>query len=214
MIAIIRYSSSSCQICLDSKKSSEEYSFYNRFPQIEDPVKYPRDFDRRRVKGLVVNLISVTRMDYVAAIEKAAGGKLYQLVVDTSDTAEYLISNKLLKKRTTIIPLDNINCGRPLDHRIVQKAKQLVGNQDAEDAKNCVSIAPEFASVLDYCFNGVLVAKTNTQAHDLCFNRDIMSKVSSDQNRGRHRIKLQKSYSKPIQSDFWCKTWMYSQIVL
>jgi len=163
----------------DRNYSDQEQNFYNHFPQLEDPVKYPRDFDRRKVKGLVANLIKVSKMDYVAAVEKAAGGKLYQLVVDSSDTAEYLLKNKLLKKRTTIIPLDNIRGHGPLDPRVIQKAKQLVGGQNADSAKNCVEMAPEFDAVRDYCFNGVLVAKTNDQAHALCYNRDIMTKVIS-----------------------------------
>ena len=118
-------------------------------------------------------------MEYVAAVEKAAGGKLYQLVVDTTDTAEYLIKNKLLKKRVTIIPLDNVRAGRPLDHRIVQKAKSLVGNANADSAQNCVSIAPEYQKILEYLFSGVLVAKTDQMALDLCYNRSIFTKVIS-----------------------------------
>jgi chromosome segregation ATPase len=82
-----------------------------------------------------------------------------------------------LKKRVTIIPLDKIHAGKPLDQRTVQQAKQLVGNTNTDSMKNCVSVHPEFEKVRDFCFNGVLVAKNNTMAHDLCFNRAIMTKV-------------------------------------
>ena len=53
------------------------------------------------------------------------------------------------------------------------QARSLVGGDNADAAINCVSIAPEFDIVRQFVFNGVLVAKENKMAHDLCFNHEI-----------------------------------------
>ena len=59
------------------------------------------------------------------------------------------------------------------------QARSLVGGDNADAAINCVSIAPEFDIVRQFVFNGVLVAKENKMAHDLCFNPEIRTKVIS-----------------------------------
>ena len=46
-------------------------------------------------------------MDFVAAVEKAAGGKLYNLVVDTSATAQFLLKNKCLKEMISTLKYEN-----------------------------------------------------------------------------------------------------------
>ena len=70
-------------------------------------VRLPRNFDRNRIKGLVADLVRVTNMDFVAAVEKAAGGKLYNLVVDTSATAQFLLKNKCLKEMISTLKYEN-----------------------------------------------------------------------------------------------------------
>lgn len=48
-------------------------------------------FDRSRVKGLVAELIEVREERFTNAIEVCAGGKLYQVVVDTDETGSALL---------------------------------------------------------------------------------------------------------------------------
>ena len=45
-----------------------------------DPV---RGWDRSRVKGLVASLVTVKERETAAALEVVAGGRLYNVVVDT-----------------------------------------------------------------------------------------------------------------------------------
>lgn len=42
-----------------------------------------RGWDRSRVKGLLANLVSVRDVSYATALEVVAGGRLYNIVVDT-----------------------------------------------------------------------------------------------------------------------------------
>lgn len=42
-----------------------------------------RGWDRSKVKGLLANLITVSDVTYSTALEVVAGGRLYNIVVDT-----------------------------------------------------------------------------------------------------------------------------------
>ena len=46
------------------------------------------------------------------ALEVAAGGKLYQVVVDTVQTSQALLSHGKLQNRVTIIPLNKVRSTR------------------------------------------------------------------------------------------------------
>lgn len=63
-------------------------------------------FDRSKVKGVVAKLVRVKDTVAATALEVAAGGRLYQVVVDTDATAKKIVSKGALAKRVTIIPLN------------------------------------------------------------------------------------------------------------
>lgn len=67
-------------------------------------------FDRSRVKGLVAQLFALDKSHTRAgtALEICAGGRLYNVVVDTAETGTQLLQNGKLRKRVTIIPLNKI----------------------------------------------------------------------------------------------------------
>lgn len=68
------------------------------------------NFDRSKVKGLVAQLFTLDKQHSNAgtALEICAGGRLYNVVVDTAETGTQLLSNGKLRKRVTIIPLNKI----------------------------------------------------------------------------------------------------------
>lgn len=70
---------------------------------------YP-GFDRRKVKGLVVNLLSLKpeNMKFAAALQICAEGRLYYVVVDDNKTGSDLLKNGNLKRKCTMIPLKQI----------------------------------------------------------------------------------------------------------
>jgi structural maintenance of chromosome 2 len=67
-------------------------------------------FDRSKVKGLVAQLFTLDKDKTHAgtALEIGAGGRLYNVVVDSEVTGTQLLQNGKLKKRVTIIPLNKI----------------------------------------------------------------------------------------------------------
>ena len=72
------------------------------------------NFDRSKVKGLVAQLFTLKKEHTRAgtALEICAGGRLYNVVVDTAETGTQLLQNGKLKKRVTIIPLNKISAFR------------------------------------------------------------------------------------------------------
>jgi structural maintenance of chromosome 2 len=62
------------------------------------------------VKGPAATLISLEEQHYnkSTALEIAAGGKLYNIVVEDQQVGKDLLKNGQLKKRVTIIPLNKI----------------------------------------------------------------------------------------------------------
>ena len=70
---------------------------------------YP-NFDRSKVKGLVATLVELDKVNYNAAtaLEITAGGRLYNVVVETDEVGKQLLQKGQLRKRVTLIPLNRI----------------------------------------------------------------------------------------------------------
>ena len=66
-------------------------------------------FDRRRVRGVIAKLMRVADPATATALEVVAGGKLFQVVVDTEVTGKALLAKGKLAKRVTIVPLNKID---------------------------------------------------------------------------------------------------------
>ncbi len=75
--------------------------------QYKDPEQ---GFDRNKVKGVVAKLVRLKQPATATALEVAAAGKLYQVVVDSERTAKGLLSHGQLRQRVTIIPLNKVVC--------------------------------------------------------------------------------------------------------
>ncbi|XP_027355301.1 structural maintenance of chromosomes protein 2-2-like isoform X2 [Abrus precatorius] len=131
-----------------------------------DPVK---NFDRSKVKGVVAKLIKVKDRSTMTALEVTAGGKLFNVVVDTENTGKQLLQNGNLKRRVTIIPLNKIQ-SNIVPSRVQQAA---VGKENAEVALSLVGYEEELKSAMEYVFGSTFVCKTVDAAKEVAFNRDI-----------------------------------------
>jgi structural maintenance of chromosome 2 len=60
-------------------------------------------------------------------LQVAAGGKLYNVVVDTEQTGKLLLEKGGLRRRITIIPLNKIESS-PIPPRVQETAINLVGS--------------------------------------------------------------------------------------
>jgi structural maintenance of chromosome 2 len=149
---------------LSTRLAASEFYF-------KDPV---RGFDRSKVKGIVSRLVRVTDPKYSSALEVAAGGKLYQVIVDTEQTAKQLLSGGHLRNRVTIIPLNKVSA-RTLSSSAKKKAEELVGEK-AVPALELVGYDVEIEAAMQYAFGSSFVCTDSSTAKKLAFHRDVASR--------------------------------------
>ena len=69
--------------------------------------------DRRRILGVAAKLFNLRdtgeNIDFSTALESVAGGKLYNVVIDTDVTGTLLLKSGNLQQRKTFIPLNKVS---------------------------------------------------------------------------------------------------------
>ncbi|XP_057838463.2 structural maintenance of chromosomes protein 2-1 [Cryptomeria japonica] len=136
-----------------------------------DPVKH---FDRSKVKGVVAQLLKVKDASTMTALEVAAGGKLFNVVVDTEQTGKLLLEKGGLRRRVTIIPLNKIQA-HTISSRTQEAAAKLVGNGNARLALSLVGYEDEIEAAMAFVFGGTFVCSNSDSAKEIAFHRDIRS---------------------------------------
>ncbi|XP_047058736.1 structural maintenance of chromosomes protein 2-1-like [Lolium rigidum] len=136
-----------------------------------DPVK---NFDRSKVKGVVARLIKIKDSSTATALEVAAGGRLYNVVVDSETTGKQLLQNGDLRRRVTIIPLNKIHTGTIPD-RVQQAARRMVGAENVTLALELVGYDGDVKNAMAYVFGSTFVCRNMEAAKEIAFNRDVGS---------------------------------------
>src|SRR5215469_2954274 len=108
------------------------------------------NFDRSKVKGLVAQLFTLEKEHLRAgtALEICAGGRLYNVVVDTADTGTQILQNGKLKKRVTIIPLNKIAAFRASAEKVGAAQKIAPGKVDL--ALSLIGYDDEVNAAMEY----------------------------------------------------------------
>ena len=135
-----------------------------------DPVP---GFDRSKVKGLVASLFTLDKEHAKAgtALEICAGGRLYNVVVDTEVTGTQLLKGGRLKKRVTIIPLNKISAFRASAQAIATAKKIAPGKVDL--ALTLVGYDEEVSAAMEYVFGNTLVCADSETAKRVTFDADV-----------------------------------------
>ncbi|XP_074425218.1 structural maintenance of chromosomes protein 2 isoform X1 [Larus michahellis] len=147
-----------------------------KFPHLRFEYKHPeKNWNPNHVKGLVVSLITVKDLSKAKALEAAAGGKLYNVIVDTEVTGKKLLEKGELKRRYTIIPLNKISA-RCLGQDTVKLAQTLAGHGNLHLALSLVEYEPELQKAMDYVFGTTLVCNNMDKAKKVTFDKRIMTR--------------------------------------
>ncbi|KAJ8474142.1 hypothetical protein ONZ51_g7411 [Trametes cubensis] len=133
---------------------------------------YP-NFDRNKVKGLVASLVSLDKTSYNAAtaLEITAGGRLYNVVVESDEVGKQLLQNGRLKRRVTLIPLNKIQSWT-IPHPKVQAAERISGGK-ARPALSLIGYPEEVANAMAYVFGGTFVCDDAATAKRITFSQDV-----------------------------------------
>ncbi|KAF2125062.1 RecF/RecN/SMC protein [Dothidotthia symphoricarpi CBS 119687] len=134
------------------------------------------NFDRSRVKGLVAQLFTLDKQHTQAgtALEICAGGRLYNVVVDSAATGKQLLENGRLKKRVTIIPLNKIAAFRASAQKI--GAAQNIAPGKVDLALSLIGYDNEVTAAMEYVFGSTLVCNDAETAKRVTFDPDVRMK--------------------------------------
>ncbi|KAL9231457.1 hypothetical protein vseg_006684 [Gypsophila vaccaria] len=146
---------------LNAQLSNIEFTY-------RDPSK---NFDRSKVKGVIAKLIKIKDGSTMTALEVVAGGRLFNVVVDTETTGKQLLQNGDLRRRVTIIPLNKIQA-HVIPPNKQKAATNLVGKENAKLALSLVEYDDELKNAMEYVFGSTFVCKTREAAVKVAFNKE------------------------------------------
>ncbi|NXT08877.1 SMC2 protein, partial [Prunella fulvescens] len=147
-----------------------------RFPHLRFTYKHPeKNWNPNYVKGPVVSLFIVKDLSNAKALEAVAGGKLYNIIVDTEVTGKKLLEKGQLKHRYTIIPLNKISA-RCVQEHIVKLAESLAGHGNLYLALSLIGYKSELQKAMEYVFGAALVCDSMDNAKKVTFDKRIMTR--------------------------------------
>ncbi|KAL1592370.1 Structural maintenance of chromosomes protein 2 [Paraconiothyrium brasiliense] len=144
---------------LKRKVANIDFSYDNPSPS----------FDRSRVKGLVAQLFTLDENQTRAgtALEICAGGRLYNVVVDTAETSKQLIQNGRLKKRYTVIPLNKIKAFKASAEKIGAAHREAPGK--ASLALSLIGYDDEVSVAMEFVFGNTFICEDAATAKVVAF---------------------------------------------
>ncbi|NXE60818.1 SMC2 protein, partial [Calcarius ornatus] len=147
-----------------------------KFPHLRFTYKHPeKNWNTNHVKGPVVSLFTVKDLSNAKALEAVAGGKLYNIIVDTEVTGKKLLEKGELKNRYTIIPLNKISA-RCVQEDIVKLAQSLAGHANLHLALFLIGYESELKKAMEYVFGATLVCNNMDNAKKVTFDKRIMTR--------------------------------------
>ncbi|KAF9110806.1 Structural maintenance of chromosomes protein 2 [Mortierella sp. AM989] len=134
------------------------------------------NFDRSTVKGLVAELFNVLPENNTAttALEICAGGRLYNVVVDSEVIGSQLLQNGKLRKRVTIIPLNKISAFRAHAQKITTAQKLAPGKVNL--ALSLIGYEEHLETAMTYIFGNTLICADAESAKKVTFHQEVRMK--------------------------------------
>ena len=131
----------------------------------------PAGFRPEAVKGVVANLIEVADPSAATAVEVAAGGKLFNVVVDDQATGKALLKHGRLQRRVTLIPLASVSSRVPNAAAIKAAAVKTKGA--AVPALSLVGYPEEVEAAMQFVLGRHFIADTPEAARAVAYTPSI-----------------------------------------
>lgn len=164
----------------------------SRLSQLDFNYTPPPGFDTRKVKGLVASLLALKPEDHgkSTALEIAAGGKLYNVVVEDERVGKDLLERGGIKKRVTLIPLNKIRAFKlssevrsrlhhPLSPNLTTTSPKKLQNANhlapgkVRPALSLVGYPDEVAEAIAFVFNDTLICDDAQSAQAVTYARNV-----------------------------------------
>lgn len=94
-------------------------------------------------------------------------------MVDSDQTGKLILERGELKRKVTIIPMNQIRA-HVINEKTVQAARKLVGAENVHPAIDLVEFDPQYRTVMEYVFGSRLVCTTLDAAKEVAFNPNVM----------------------------------------
>ncbi len=134
--------------------------------QYRDPEP---NFNRKKIYGRVIKNFRVKDPKYIRALEKAAGGKLYNVIVDNHKTAAVLFQRKCFDYMVTLLPLDKVY-SKPITEDKIESANNI-SKGGAVLALDLIEYEKELEPAMKFVFGNVLVCNTSQIAEEIAFGK-------------------------------------------
>eukprot|EP00931_Biecheleriopsis_adriatica_P099773 TRINITY_DN744_c0_g2_i1.p1 TRINITY_DN744_c0_g2~~TRINITY_DN744_c0_g2_i1.p1 ORF type:complete len:1210 (-),score=407.19 TRINITY_DN744_c0_g2_i1:340-3969(-) len=133
-----------------------------------------RGFDRSTVKGVVAKLFHIKPdfAQYHRALEVAAGGRLFFVIVDNEETGKALLEKGQLRRRVTIIPLNKIS-DYSVSPQVVRQAKNIASSGEVHLAMEIIGFEKQVQSAMKYVFGSSMVCDTPETAKQVTFHPNV-----------------------------------------
>ncbi|EKM76313.1 hypothetical protein AGABI1DRAFT_63367 [Agaricus bisporus var. burnettii JB137-S8] len=130
-------------------------------------------FDRRKIKGYVAQLTSLDERHYdkATALEVAAGGKLFNVIVEDENVGNQLLKNGRLRKRVTMIPLTKIK-SYPIPQNKIDIANRTAPGK-VHTALSLVGYPEELSKAMSYVFGSTFICSDAETAKRITFHQSI-----------------------------------------
>ncbi|KAI2782002.1 putative SMC2 protein, partial [Daldinia loculata] len=130
------------------------------------------NFDRSKVKGLVAQLFTLDKEHTRAgtALEICAGGRLYNVVVDSEVTGTQLLQGGKLRKRVTIIPLNKI---QRFKASAQTATAQNIAPGKVDLALSLVGYDDEVSAAMESIFGNTLICQDAETAKRVAFDPNV-----------------------------------------
>ena len=132
--------------------------------QYRDPEP---NFNRKKIFGRVIKNFKVKDPKYIRALEKAAGGKLYNVIVDNHKTASVLFQRKCFDYMVTLLPLDKVY-SKPITQEKLEMVNKI-SNGGAILALDLIEYDEDLEPAMKFVFGNVLVCNTSQIAEEIAF---------------------------------------------
>nr|XP_018896092.1 PREDICTED: structural maintenance of chromosomes protein 2 [Bemisia tabaci] len=133
------------------------------------------NFNDAAVRGYVCKLFKVKDKKFTTALETAAGGRLFNVIVDNEKISNLLIQKGRLQKRITFVPLNRIQ-GNAMDNRTIASAEQIAGKGRVFPALSLIDYEPQYKAAMQWLFGQVFVCADNKAANIVCYDNRIKKK--------------------------------------
>ena len=127
------------------------------------------NFNRKKIYGRVIKNFRVRDPKYIRALEKAAGPKLYNVIVDNHKTAAVLFQRKCFDYMVTLLPLDKVY-SKPITEDKIESANSVSGG-GAILALDLIEYDQELEPAMKFVFGNILVCNTSQIAEEIAFGK-------------------------------------------